>query len=122
MKKKSKHTGQLPLDPNEDLEEIVISTDRPRGMPSLSVIKAEIARQGLTEADAEHMHDIWLLNGFTLRGGKKVQDWRAAIRVWKRSEYFPSQRQAAKTKPVDDKARVRAAIERMQTNDRNRTR
>lgn len=121
MSTKRKHIGQLPLDGVEQsLEDAVVSSDRPKGMPSLSEIKSEVLRQGLTKEDAEHMHDIWLLNGYTLKGGKRVQDWKAAVRVWKRNEYFPSQRKAAKAKPIDDKERVRAAIERMQANDKNR--
>lgn len=102
---KPKHTGQLPLDKVEQaVEDAIINSDRPKGMPALSVIKSEVVRQGLTEADAEHAYDVWLMNGFALRNGKKVQDWKAAIRVWKRNEYFPSQRKATRTSPIIKKA------------------
>lgn len=97
MSTKSKHTGQLPLDKVEEaVEDKIINSDRPKGMPALSVLKTEVLRQGLTESDAEHAYDVWLMNGFSLRNGKKVRDWKAAIRVWKRNEYFPSQRRESR--------------------------
>ena len=115
--KKEKIGAQLPLDPIEQgLEEAVIASDRPKGMPALSVIKTEVAKHGLPVSDAEYLYDSWLLNGYTLKGGKRIQDWKASIRVWKRNEWFPSQRKAAKAKPIDDKERVRAAVERMRRN------
>jgi hypothetical protein len=121
--KESKVGGQLQLDSiDAALENRILSSERPRGMPPLFAIKSEVFKHGLPESDAEYLYDSWLMSGFKLKSGKMIQDWKAAIRTWNRNEWFPSQRQAAKAKPVDDKARVRAAVERMQANDRNRTR
>ena len=93
MKKKKDLAGQLPLDGVEaSLDDAILKSDKPRGLPALSAIRAEVKKYGLLDSDAEHMHDIWCMNGFTLKGGKKVQDWKAAVRVWHRNEYFPSQR------------------------------
>jgi hypothetical protein len=119
---KKKIYGQLPLTNMEAAIEKAIPTDRPATMPPYSVIKTEVLRLGLTETDAEAINDVWLSNGFTLKGGRKIKDFKAAIRTWHRNEWFPSQRTAAKNKPVDNKERIRAAAERMQANARNRIR
>jgi hypothetical protein len=121
--KKDKLTGQLPLgDVEQALEDEIRKTNRPAGMPPLSEIKTEVAKLGLSPADAEAIYDVWLSNGFKFKNGQKVRDFRATIRTWHRNEWFPSQRKAAKSKPVDNKERMRAMMERMQSNDRNRSR
>jgi hypothetical protein len=67
---------------------------RPAGMPSLSVIKGEAAKMGLPDSDAEAIYDAWLASGFRLKGGRKIRDWKAAMRTWKRYRAFPSQQGA----------------------------
>lgn len=88
-----------------------IKNERPNGMPSFSMIKAELERMGLTEADARYVYDVWLMNGYTLRTGKRIRDWKAAIRIWASHNYFPSQKLA---KPEKDlyHAKQEAAIKR----------
>jgi hypothetical protein len=119
---KKKIYGQLPLTNMEAAIEKAIPTDRPPMMPPYNVIKTEVMRLGLAESDAEAINDVWLSNGFTLKGGRKIKDFKAAIRTWHRNEWFPSQRKAAKLKPVDNKERMHAQMERMQANARNRVR
>jgi hypothetical protein len=119
---KKKIYGQLPLTNLEAAIEKAIPTDRPATMPPYNVILTEVMRLGLPETDAEAINDVWLQNGFTLKGGTKIKDFKAAIRTWHRNDWFPSQRKAAKNKPVDNKERIRAAVERMAANARNRIR
>jgi hypothetical protein len=120
---KRKTYGQLPLQSFEDaFDDAVTRTDRPPGMPPRNVIATEVKKLGLPETDADAIYDIWLANGFTLKNGRQIRDFRAAVRTWHRNEWFPSQRKAAKFKPVDNKERIRAAVERMEANARNRVR
>jgi hypothetical protein len=77
--------------------------DRPKGMPTLAMIKQETARFGLPDSDAEAIYDVWLSNGFTLKGGAKIKDFKATMRTWHRNHWFDSQRRAAKRiRPEDD--------------------
>jgi hypothetical protein len=66
--------------------------DRPKGMPPLELIKAEIAKLGLPDSDAEHLFDIWLRDNFKTARGTRITNWHAAIRIWFRSGWFPSQK------------------------------
>jgi hypothetical protein len=77
-------------------------TGRPKGMPSLPQIKAETAKLGLPDSDAEALFDVWLSNGFTLKGGRKIKDWKACIRNWHRNGWFDSQRRSAKRPAAKD--------------------
>lgn len=61
-------------------------------MPPLSEIKSETAKLGLPDSDAEAIYDIWLMSGFKTVRGTKIVSWTAAIRVWHRNGYFPSQK------------------------------
>ena len=90
---KKKNYGQLPL-PNVEavVEAGATAAERPNGMPSVGMIKTETTKLGLPASDAEYLYDFWLANGFTLRSGKKVRDWKAAVRIWQRNGYFPSQK------------------------------
>lgn len=98
---KPKNHGQRPLPfINGHLEIEDIKNERPNGMPTFSQIKTELARLGLTEDDARYVFDIWLMNGYTLRTGKKIRDWKAALRIWQTHNYFPSQKKGAP--PVDE--------------------
>jgi hypothetical protein len=118
MPRKPKNYGQKSL-PNLDAQ-IEAETEgkkgRPlnRGMPVLAEIQAYAAEIGLTGEDGEHIHDIWLTNGFRLKTGLKIHDFRAAMRIWKRNGFFPSQKKAAAaTKELEEReARQRAAIRR----------
>lgn len=88
-KKEQKHTGQQQLDGVTEYD--VQAKDRPRGMPSLSQVKAETQKFGLPDSDAEHIYDSWLVSGFRTKTGP-IRSWTAAIRLWFRSGYFPSQK------------------------------
>jgi hypothetical protein len=83
---------------------------RPLGMPTLPVLKTEIARMGLPDSDAEFLYDAWLANGFRTKTGK-IKSWRAAVRNWYRGRYFPSQKKHASP---DNREAVRERIKRMQ--------
>lgn len=89
-KKEEKHMGQRQLDGVTEFEEA--AEDRPRGMPPLSEIKAATAKLGLPDSDAEHLYDVWLMSGFKTSRGNRIASWRAAIRLWHRAGYFPSQK------------------------------
>ena len=90
-KKVQQHTGQQPLiSEYEDTEK-----NRPRGMPPLAMIKAETSKLGLPDSDAEHLYDTWLVSGFKNGRNQAVKSWKAAIRLWHRQGYFPSQKKAA---------------------------
>lgn len=105
MRKKDKHIGQLPLT-NLDaaLEEEILRTDRPNGMPPLSAIQTETRKLSLPDSDAEAIYDVWLSNGFKLGNGQKIKNFKATIRTWHRNEFFPSQRKAARGGPSVNKA------------------
>jgi hypothetical protein len=113
--KKQKTDGQKPL-PGipADLEKN--QTGRPKGMPSLEMIKTATARYGLPDSDAEYMYDSWLMSGFRTARGQKIQDWQAAVRNWVRSGYFPSLKRANKFNERDREAeellRIRRAKQR----------
>jgi hypothetical protein len=83
---------------------------RPLGMPTLPVLRTELARLGLPASDAEYLYDRWLTNGFKTKAGK-IKNWRAAARNFYREGYFPSQKKHASP---DDREAVRERIKRMQ--------
>jgi hypothetical protein len=88
--------------------------DRPKGMPTLAMIKQETAKFGLPDSDAEAIYDVWLSNGFTLKGGARIKDFKATMRTWYRNHWFDSQRRAAKRlSPQDDEQAQLAKIRRM---------
>ena len=86
--------------------------ERPLGMPVFSVIKAETAKLGLPDSDAEAIYDAWLANGFKGGNGRRIRDWRAALRNWYRYGYFPSQK-VLRQKPQGADERAKDAIRRM---------
>lgn len=91
-KKTQKHLGQRQLD---GVTEYDTQTEKlPKGMPTLGMIKVETQRLGLPDSDAEHLYDSWLVSGFKTARGIKVVSWTAAIRLWHRNKYFPSQKKA----------------------------
>jgi hypothetical protein len=92
-KKEQNHTGQRPLISEYE----AAPEDRPRGMPSLNQIKNETIKLGLPDSDAEHLYDVWLVSGFRSKTGP-IRSWTAAIRIWFRNGYFPSQKKM-KPKP-----------------------
>jgi hypothetical protein len=83
---------------------------RPKGMPALSLIKTEMAHLGCPESDAEYVFDLWLANGFKTKTGQ-IKDWRAAIRVYFRNNWLPSQKQGGKGRTSQEEAlkRIRRA-------------
>jgi hypothetical protein len=114
---KKRNYGQKPLPGvEEQIEAETAKNEQPiGGMPALELIKTYMAGLGLSTEDAEAMYDHWLANGFRLRGGNRIKDWRAVIRNWSRNEWFPSQKKAAKAteKLAEQEARQKAAIRRM---------
>jgi hypothetical protein len=89
-KKTEQHRGQQPLISEYE----VTPEDRPRGMPSLSQIKAETSKLGLPDSDAEHLYDVWLVSGFRNGRNQEIKSWTAAVRIWFRNSYFPSLKKA----------------------------
>jgi hypothetical protein len=83
--------------------------DRPRGMPTLAMIKIETIKLGLPDSDADHLYDIWLRDDFKTVRGTKIRNWHAAIRIWFRSGWFPSQKKAAKQPSHDDQQATQLA-------------
>ena len=61
-------------------------------MPPLTDVKRETLKLGLPDSDAEHIYDSWLVSGFKNGRGLKIASWKAAIRIWHRNGYFPSQK------------------------------
>ena len=115
MQSKNKKTdGQMPLPGVPEALE-VNQQGRPRGMPTLAVLRSETSRLGLLDSDADALYDAWLVNGFKT-GKHKVRDWKAVVRVWCRNSYFPSLRRTNKFTQRDREAeeltRIRRAKER----------
>ena len=65
------------------------ATDRPKGMPTLAVLKTETARHGLPDSDAESLYDQWLVNGFRTKKGL-IRNWKAYLRNCIRYGWLPS--------------------------------
>jgi hypothetical protein len=90
-KKEERHIGQRPLISEYD-ETLDDREERHRGMPPLADVKKETDRLGLPHSDAEAIYDSWLMSGFRSARGLKIASWKAAIRIWHRSKFFPSQK------------------------------
>jgi hypothetical protein len=88
-----KNQGQQWLGPVQEGVERSFE-NRPKGMPSLAVIKQETAKLGLPDSDAEHLYDVWLRDDFKTARGTRIRNWHAAVRIWFRSGWFPSQKAA----------------------------
>jgi hypothetical protein len=109
--KKPKNTGQQWMGGIEQgVEEDY--AERPLGMPVFSVIKAETTKLGLPDTDAEAIYDAWLANGFKNGRGRRIKNWRAALRNWHRYHYFPSQK-VLRRKPQGTDERAKDAIRKM---------
>jgi hypothetical protein len=63
---------------------------RPKGMPTLDMIRTELARFGFGLSDAEDVYDRWLINAYRTKTGP-IKDWKAALRVMMRHGWLPSQ-------------------------------
>ena len=63
--------------------------------PSLSELIDYCAKLKLPESDALDLNDRWLGNGFR-NDGKRIEDWQATVRNWKRRGYLLSQKQNPK--------------------------
>jgi hypothetical protein len=101
--KKPTNNGQQFIN---EVEASLENSNRPLGMPPLDVITSEVLRIGFTRGDAESIYDYWLSNGFKLTG-RKIRDWKAAIRNMVRYNRLPSQQakppglvEHQKTKPA----------------------
>jgi hypothetical protein len=90
---KKKNYGQLWMPTVQEAVEDSFE-ERPAGMPSLSVIKAETAKLGLPDSDAEAIYHAWMANGFKNARGHKIISWHSAIRTWAINRFFPSQKEA----------------------------
>jgi hypothetical protein len=115
MKKKSSdHDGQLPL-PEVARALEVNQGPRPKGMPSLAVIRQETARLGLPDSDSDFIFDSWLANGFRTKTGK-IRDWKASLRNYVRNSWLPSLKRANKwdqrDRESEELARIKKAKER----------
>lgn len=88
--------GQRPLAGFPQEMEAVDKTERPKGMPSLAVLRTEMARMGYPETDADHQFDYWLTTGFKTARGQLIQNWKAALRMVIRRGWLPSQIQASR--------------------------
>jgi hypothetical protein len=111
MRKKHKNIdGQRPLTGlPQAIEAANTHSARPKGMPSLAILKTEMARHGYPDSDAEYLYDCWLASGFTLKSnGKPIKDWKAAFRLRARNGWLPSQRKA---EAQSDRAKEREAAE-----------
>jgi len=81
---------------NGDLQKVgpaaqcTCDSEHPPGMPSLQEIRAELSKlKGapsgvLLAEDAEELHDAWLVNGFEVKSGCPIRNWKASLRNWKR--------------------------------------
>lgn len=93
-KKTQKHMGQRQLPGiNVYAEERQYDGEKlPKGMPILSQVKTYTTQLGLPDSDAEQLYDSWLMSGFKTSRGRDIVSWRATVRLWHRSGYFPSQK------------------------------
>lgn len=88
-KKTQKHIGQRPL--ISEYDEEPPADKRPKGMPALLEVQAEVTRLGLPKSDAEDIYLSWAVNGFKT-GGQSIRSWKAQVFRWFRNGYFPSQK------------------------------
>jgi hypothetical protein len=111
--KKTKNYGQRWLSGIEQgVEDAAKEQERPFNMPTLHQVRAEVARLGLPELDADYIFDSWLANGFRSKAGP-IKNFKAAIRIWYNNERFPSQRKAAKAQPAENLSSELARVRRM---------
>jgi hypothetical protein len=82
----------------KELQDEVLATGRPPGMPALEQIQAETAKLGLPDSDAQYIYDCWLAYGYKNVKGRGIRDYKAAIRVWHRNQYFASQKKKRVTR------------------------
>ena len=111
MTNKKKHKdipGQRPLTGLPQAIEASSKTKLPKGMPTLDVLKTELARRGFGDGDADYLYDAWLANGFKTGRGVAIKDWQASMRLWIRNGYLPSQKKAAR---VDESAADKQSLE-----------
>jgi Helix-turn-helix domain len=118
--KKKKHDGQLPLPTiPEALEKA--SGSRPKGMPSLEMIKTETARRGLPDSDAEYVFNAWMANGFRGKAGQ-IKSWQHALNNYVNNGWLPSLRRAnkftARDREAEELVRVRQAKQEQEQYDR----
>jgi hypothetical protein len=92
-RKEQRHMGQQQLPDLTIYDETPEERDaRHRGMPPLAHVKIETQRLGLPDGDAEAIYDSWLMSGFRSARGLKIASWKAAVRIWHRNKFFPSQK------------------------------
>ena len=70
---------------NGDENGVVVVVDNNIKPPSLEEVTEYIQRQRLS-IDPNHFHDYYCANGWQLRSGQPMKDWKAAARNWARKE------------------------------------
>ncbi len=70
---------------NGDENGVVVVVDNSIKPPSLEEVTEYIQRQRLS-IDPNHFHDYYCANGWQLRSGQPMKDWKAAARNWARKE------------------------------------
>ena len=53
--------------------------------PTLEEVQA-YCDERMNSIDAQHFHDYYAVRGWKLKDGQKMQDWKACVRTWERSE------------------------------------
>jgi hypothetical protein len=43
-----------------------------------------MTKEKKSRKDALHLHDIWLANGFEMKPGVPIKNWKASLRNWER--------------------------------------
>lgn len=61
--------------------------------PTLEQVVEYVAERG-NKIDAEKFYDVYAMNGWITARGLPVTDWKAAVRIWERTEYGDKQRPA----------------------------
>jgi hypothetical protein len=94
---------------------------RPKGMPSLEMIKTETARMGLQDSDAEFIFNAWMANGFRTKTGQ-IKSWQHALRNYASNGWLPSLRRVnkftARDREAEELTRVRQAKQEQEQYDR----
>lgn len=86
-RKKLRVVKDTKVDKGEGVE-LSSSTSSSKSKCTEEELRTFCTKEGLSFSDATYCFNKWESNGWTI-GGKRIKDWKAAVRSWKAAGYLP---------------------------------
>ena len=101
--RKTNNKDKNEIQGQEEEKETPLSPSRRFVQPTIEELKEYAEEIGFTSFDAEYFYDYQEARGWVLSNGKKMRDWKATVRYWKRNNIHRKAGEGSSTKAADVK-------------------